>query len=61
MEQLIEKQDRLLIELKEWKKKEMDQVIQVQLMCEGVLVETPTIGALVEEPLPNVRLARVVA
>ena len=39
----------------------MDQVIQVQMMCEGVLVETPTIGALVEEPLPNVRLARVVA
>lgn len=54
MNQLMEKQDQLLAELKEWKKKEMDRVIQVQNQCEEILVETPSIGALDEEPMPNV-------
>jgi uncharacterized coiled-coil DUF342 family protein len=59
VQQLSEKQDQLLAELKTWREKEAIKFAQVQELCDQVLDQTPTIGSCDEEPVPKVRPIKI--
>lgn len=54
VQQLSEKQDQLLAELKTWSENEATKFTQVEQLCDQVLDQTPTIGSSDEEPIPDV-------
>ncbi len=54
VQQLSDKQDQLLAELKTWSENETTKFTQVEQLCDQVLDQTPTIGSSDEEPIPDV-------
>lgn len=54
VQQLSEKQDQLLAELKTWSENEATKFTQVEQLCDQILDQTPTIGSSDEEPIPDV-------
>ncbi|EFX90037.1 hypothetical protein DAPPUDRAFT_300091 [Daphnia pulex] len=58
MQQLSEKQDQLLAELKTWSENEATKFTQVEQLCDQVLDQTPTIGSSDEEPIPDTNVLK---
>ncbi|XP_046464567.1 RING finger protein nhl-1-like isoform X2 [Daphnia pulex] len=58
VQQLSEKQDQLLAELKTWSENEATKFTQVEQLCDQVLDQTPTIGSSDEEPIPETNVLK---